>query len=257
MKHFVYIFLVFTFLLACGERKNNKRINCLRISYKNDSTLSDFLGTPVDSNCYYFPDSLVFDTITKAINKRELEYRIIDRSYLLYKMREPILYNYNLHKEIYRITAIRSFHRPFCIRVEKRNDFYTLTIKMLDRNKGIPMILLEKPDSIIYPKDPILKYVKEFEIPVSKWNSLEALIDSSDFWTSKPRLDLNHLQIDGSTWIIEGQNQFGYQVKVLPSPRFQFLHTDININDFDLNDRYTNIFLFLFKTSEMTNEELY
>ena len=255
MKHLLYIFIILTLLLSCREKKND-----IVQRFQNNPKISDLNGIPLDSTCHYFPDSLFLDSITHSIDSFELLIRQVSRSYLLYKMKEPILSNYFLDKDIYRITAIRSWSKPICIRIEKSKDDISMTIKILNKDVTGPPISRQSLhyDSLNQEKQNV-KFIQNntTKLTSSVWDSLSTLIDSTNFWKTKPRLDLNHTQIDGSTWIIEGQNKFGYQVKVIPSPRFNYLHTMININEYDLNDRYTAIFLFIFRTAKLTNERLY
>lgn len=157
-----------------------------------------------------------------------------EESYLLYKMHEPSLSDHYLNKEIYRMIAFRSFDNPLVIRIENDNGKIKVYNKELKINihykkeilavRFVPPIIDGEsaqineelsPDSIdVYNYSTFDLVIDEHTI-LSKvlWNNLEAIIDSSSFWRTKPELYLNHIQLDGSMWFLEGHTEKGYQVK--------------------------------------------
>src|SRR5690606_3456867 len=54
----------------------------------------------------------------------------------LYAMKEPLLFNGETKKEIYRFTWLRTFHNPIAIRIERINSQYYLYWKRLSGAGG-------------------------------------------------------------------------------------------------------------------------
>ena len=205
-------------------------------------------------------------------------------SYMLYKMQEPVLSDRFLGYDAYRIIALRSFHNPIVIRIENNKGKISIISKRLNRQITypfftlLPFIMFEPPQikgvrqKIDYEKqyeierehdslrivlnnaNYYLTLNDKKEISSSVWNSLEVLVDSAKFWETKPELYLNHIQLDGSMWYIEGHFKSGYQIKRIPNPHFskrKYPH------GYDKNDYYAQIFRFLFESAELVDEEFY
>lgn len=276
MKQLLLLILIVFLLNFC-----NSKSNYTVIPFINNPLISDINGIPKDSISPFFPKSLFYDTIKHKFDSFQLEFHVKERYYLLYKMKEPILSNFYLNKEIYRITIIRSFHKPIVIKITKNdNNNVYIEIKKINRNISFPfMKYLDTLDKnyFTFEMDKISKhklnsknqelfkkfnntnyYIEEFNkefLKKDKWDSLLLLIDTAHFWKTKPLADFNHFQIDGSTWIIEGHNKNGYQIKIIPSPLFN--KNDLNFNAFDSKRYYVNIFQYVISLSNLKNEEIY
>lgn len=204
-------------------------------------------------------------------------------SYTLYKMGEPSLSNQYLGKEIYRLTVDRAFDRPFVIRIEKDKDKITAYYKILNRVITYPFLRMLTSDIVFEPPGGFtLEYDKEEHarakrendslaliynnpnyynevdksISISRacWDSIEAQIDTIGFWKTKPYIGLNHLQIDGSRWILEGHIRVGYQIKRILSPHFE--KARYYSHAYDENDYYAKLFRFLVQLVKI-DEDLY
>lgn len=319
-KSTLFIILFLLSLICCKEPVESKIEKSVLIPFSGNKGFNN-KGMPLDSLSDYFPDSIFTDSVKYYINRygglinpihmdKEL-YTLIHKditidqlkdtivvetdtitdhfasvSYMLYKMGEPSLSHHYLGNDIYRIISLRSFHRPFIIRVEKENNKINIYYKMLNREITYPFMVLSDKVVIFEPPqidgEPpiIIDYEEQYKIAKREtdslvaiynntnyyniineninvshntWDSLEVIVDSSKFWKSKPQLYLNHVQIDGSKWIIEGHTKQGYQVKRIPSPHFkeyEFSH------GYDKNNYYACIFKLLAETVKM-QEELY
>ena len=117
--------------------------------YPNDTKISDSKGITKKAGTLYFPANMFVETIKQeclrdirkvksipfgsSIPKDSVEsydsiYTKVDKidldrfSKFLYSSNEPILYNYYLGEEIYRLTWHRSFHPDIVIRIIKQKN---------------------------------------------------------------------------------------------------------------------------------------
>ena len=310
MKKLIIILPIF--LVVCCVQNNNRPVY---VDFTHSKELDDF-EISSDSTICYFPEQLFTDTILCYITpsgqiidpkyfEKEMQIRIYGgsmeelrdtfkietdsfdfkmTSYMLYKMQEPVLSDRFLGKDTYRIIALRSFHKPVIIKIEKHRGKISIISKELNRRITYPFFVLapyirfkppqikgicqkidnEKQYEIAKREHDSLRNVlnnsnyyltlnDKKEIPFSVWDSLEVLVDSAKFWKTKPELYLNNIQIDGSMWYIEGHFKSGYQIKRIPSPHFsksKYPH------GYDKNDCYAQIFRFFFENAKM-DEEFY
>jgi len=109
-----------------------------------DKTIKvDSLNVPLDSNQPYFPkdlfpeveidwirtDSII--TIEKKVKEGTYDEFVVDwYSKHLHAMKEPLLFNRKVKKEVYRFTWLRTFHKPMTFRIEKWKDRYILYCKI-------------------------------------------------------------------------------------------------------------------------------
>ena len=199
-------------------------------------------------------------------------------------MKEPVLSDKFLGKDIYRVIALRSFNKPVVIRIENNKGKISIVSKELNRPITYPFFSL---GDVVFFEPPSIKGVRQkideeyrkatirendsirsllnntnyyltldekTAVPSSVWDSLEVLVDSAKFWKTKPELYLNFLQIDGSMWYIEGHFKSGYQIKRIPSPHFSKSNYPYG---YDKNDYYAQIFKFLFENAKIKSGELY
>jgi hypothetical protein len=220
------LFIVVLFQ-SCNERPKD----LIAINYKNDSTLSLLDGHVKDSMLTYFPDSL-YENEDDPDNFFKIRNSM---SYALFKMKEPLLYNYFFGKETYRIFWVRSFRPAIAMRIKFDHGIASITIKKLNRTIGYPFIAFinhpfnfksesantdENMDRIA---DSLIKvfnncnYYNTIDsvliLTYAESDSLVNLISDCDFWETNPSFKLK-MKIDGDDWIIEGQNQYGYQIKL-------------------------------------------
>jgi hypothetical protein len=147
--------LIITFItLICLGCSNSKDTG--QIGYRNDSSVSDMNGNPTNKESFYFdpvdfrdtfpiPTLVVespYDTIDdinkvpKDKIKEEFEIKTDSSSLkwfsrVLAENQEPILSNYYLGKDIYRLTWLRSFHQGVVIKIIKYRNEYTIETKWL------------------------------------------------------------------------------------------------------------------------------
>jgi hypothetical protein len=263
MKRIGYIlFIIICF--GCSHKK-------VFIPYSKNTVISDMSGNPKDSSSYYFPEYL-FDTVK---NKNSKIWDLNVNSYLLFKMKEPVLSNFYLGRDIIRITALMSLSKPVLIRIDKYPGTTKFTVKRLNRNIRYPFMVLDTSASFTYDGEPVYQkksekdslyrlynntdYFIEFEkdkiLTKKEYAILSILIDSTQLWQTSPDLAQNVMQIDGSKWIVEAQRKFGYQIKVIPGPNF-----DRNYeyeNEFDKKNHYRNLFEYVMILAGYKKEHLY
>ena len=164
---------------------------------------------PCNSNVSYFPDK-TFPRITtngylSKENKVETEEIIIKNEYdtiiknyiskSLHEFKEPLLYNCDEEKEIYRFTWLKSFDNPIVIRIEISSNKKTIFWKELEIDKEY------KPTKIIIDENKPLSN--------QKWNELNRLIQKTNFWEIYP--NINAPGFDGSFWVLEGTKEGKYK----------------------------------------------
>lgn len=311
-------------LTSCKDKKNN----FIALDYSEIPSICNSDGMPKDSSSKYFPAQLFIDTIPCLLDGENLyklnyyrskkdyaerfgkrfetlkdTFQMVEdtmllkvRSYALFKMQEPILYNHYLNRKVYRIISMRAFNPPIIVRIEKYDDSIIVLSKKLNKNIRYPFMVYGGSDSLFYMTpdigffDTISKKIKIINkvkydnklkenkrksdslakiynvinyhlklnqqkiISQNAWDSLETMIDSANFWRTKPNVALDYQQIDGSQWILEGHSRKGYQIKIIPSPYFE---KEIYKNPFDSTDNYAKIFKYFIKISNLKDEPLY
>lgn len=106
--------------------------------FENDNTISLLDGSTNDSLISYIPK------FGDSIN-----------SYMYYVLKEPILYNYFLNKNIYRLTINRSFDEPIVIRVENDGKKIKIVSKKLNKTISFPFYVYGRDwyNQHEYPED--------------------------------------------------------------------------------------------------------
>ena len=219
----VSLFIVIS-LHSCDERPRD----LIAINYKNDPSLSGKGGQVNDSTISYFPDSI-------CTNEAYLDDIKNSMSYALYKMKEPLFYNSFLGKETYRIFWVQSLRPAIAMRIEFEHEIAHVTIKRLNRTIGYPFFPWGNPHIYNKEKSPEWNAREDktndslvevhnncnyyntidstFNLSGRESDSLINLISDCSFWETKPAFKLR-MKIDGADWIIEGQNEYGYQIKL-------------------------------------------
>lgn len=106
--------------------------------FENDNTISLLDGSTNDSLITYIPK------FGDSIN-----------SYMYYILKEPLLYNYFLNKDIYRLTINRSFDEPIVIRVENDGKKIKIISKKLNKSISFPFYVYGRDwyNQHEYPED--------------------------------------------------------------------------------------------------------
>ena len=161
----------------------------------------DTLHMPSDSLAFYFPLKEKWkDTTNNSLDT------FVNAWYskMLFALKEPILYNYQGDKEIYRFTWLRTFHNPVSVRLEKQNNVIRLLAKICKGAGGY------EPD--------ILSFDTTILVTTNEWTNLKTKIEDTKFWQLKTekREDIGS---DGSEWIIEAnkENKYHLVIRWLPS----------------------------------------
>ncbi|WMI65071.1 hypothetical protein RBH94_13515 [Aestuariibaculum sp. YM273] len=181
-----------------------------------DSTIKvDSLNVPTDLGQPYFPkemfpevemDWIQTDTGTKIKTKVKEgtydEFVVNWYSKHLHAMKEPLLFNRKIDKEIYRFTWLRTFDKPITFRFEKKDNRFILYWKVLNGAGGY------EPGEIEIER---LKILTKKE-----WTEFTQLMEKADFWNMN--LGRSSIGTDGSEWIMEGVNQSDYRAVSVWSP---------------------------------------
>lgn len=176
----------------------------------------DSLNVPIDPNQPYFPKALFPEVETDWIvtkNGITIEHRVKEGTYdelvvnwyseHLHAMKEPLLFNRKVEKEVYRFTWLRTFDKPMTFRVEKWNDRHILYWKVLDGAGGY------EPGNLTVNK---LKFLTK-----KQWATFINLLDKANFW--QMRLGRASIGNDGAEWILEGLSQTDYRVVSVWTPK--------------------------------------
>lgn len=158
-------------------------------------------NVPLDSSQHYFPSTLfpvvqmVWKvnkksnvTVTPKIHQNKIDSMSLDWfSQHLYAMKEPLLFNKQLPKSIYRFTWLRTFNNPVIVRIEKDTSGILLYWKMTDGMGGY------EPGAIVVDE--------KRRITQAEWENFLSKIETADFWQMERSGIYGE---DGSMWILEG-----------------------------------------------------
>jgi hypothetical protein len=209
MKSHYYLLLLFEIIFSC-EDKNNP-------NYRQNPKVSDQNGLAIDSSkASYFP--MIKDTsdlFWKNMGELNANFDSLGMPYFwnrgissqLKVMDEPILSNYFLDKEIYRLFWHRSFDYPVTLVLIKDGEEVTLITKKTDK---IP--IAHSPEDSIRIKEGrktkfYLNSVKK--LSSNEWNNFEKLLKNCRF--DSLASEKESLGLDGSTWILEKHKKNGYK----------------------------------------------
>jgi hypothetical protein len=241
--------LTITFItLICFGCGNSSEIR--QIGYRNDLTVSDINGNPTSKESFYFdPDTFrdtspipiwivepPYDTIDDLNRipqykiKEEFEIKIdsfllIWFSEVLAENKEPILSNFYLGTDIYRLTWLRSFHQGVVIKIIKDKNDYIIETKWLN---------WADQKAYISSKRIIADIVAE----------LENLLKEHKFYSSES-YDWELPGSDGSEWILEVHTADSYHFLNKWSP------------DLGQSNGLREIGEFIIKNSDAKEEEIY
>jgi hypothetical protein len=212
--------------------------------FPNNYKLTTKNGTPYSDSTIYFPVEIFKDTLEWE-NGNEIKndsFSVRWYSKELQALKEPILFNQYLGKNIYRFTWLRSFHEPIILRIESdTRGNITLIEKKLYEFKSLVIDI----DSTSHYKTDSTK-VEELTLKLSKtyWDSFEQLLFKNNFLAMSTTVAYEY-GTDGSEWILEKHCKDGYYVVNRWAPD---------------NKRYSsfrNICDYLIDLSNYKNEERY
>ncbi len=223
------------------------------VSYQQNAAVSDKVGNPRNSTVFYFPAERFIDSV--ADNRRVPKEKItasmltdtnyivwsdsivLERyiraqndtfklkwfSYDLFRLNEPVLYNYPLQKEVYRLTWLRSFHPPVVVRLEKEGNRVTLITKVLKRMPEYPGYSYTDRDGTTRLADTTSAI--PFKVNTSRSVSEGVYEQFIQLLTQHRLLNTSPLGVrysfggDGSNWILEAHRPEGYYFVTRWSPR--------------------------------------
>ncbi len=214
---YLFVFVLITISSICSISQPN-------MTYF-DNTIKDLdvNNVPNDYRQFYFPIALfphcdwvyVDDTVKNSTDKTYSifvkEFRLNNQcdtfvvrwySSHLFAMREPLLFNRKIDKQVYRFTWLRTFDEPIVIRIEKHHNNYSLFWKENDGKGGYYSGGMTDSKSI--------------EINKEMWDKFISLIEQANFWEMEP--GRGYSGTDGSEWILEGADSARYHVVTKWSP---------------------------------------
>ena len=215
-----------------------------KINYRHDQTISDKNGKPISYKSAYFPADKFIDSSARSIpmprdslNKaiqagtwRELENRwaslpkkITTRpdtfklrwfSFYLNCLQEPILFNYPLRKDIYRLSWMRAFRPPVVIKLEGRKRKIWVITKVLRDNPQLPGQTYFDREGRTQVSDTLTKVPfrknNRKKVPGKQYKQFLQLLTETNVLATSPlglRYDIGS---DGSSWILESHRSEGY-----------------------------------------------
>lgn len=174
---------------------NRREIKFAGLSvYENGSS---YLFKKMKEDSLYFP-------LTKIKQTSEEENNLLDmltNKWLtldLINFQEPNLYQSTMDEadKTYRFTWIRSFHIPIVIRIDKKQNYFSLTCKELIDNEGYS------------PNEFKLNITKKISMP--QWINFEYLIKKMNFEHIQTDISNNGDCTDGAVWILESKSANKY-----------------------------------------------
>lgn len=116
----------------------------------------------------------------------------------LINFQEPNLYKSITDKadKTYRFTWLRSFDIPVVIRIDKKQNIFSLTCKALFDNK------------VYSPNEFTWNFTKKISMP--QWITFEYLLKKMDFQHQPTDLSDNGECMDGAVWVLESKSVNGY-----------------------------------------------
>jgi hypothetical protein len=175
--------------------------------YRHDLSVSDIKGNPTNEKSFYFDPVSFRDTfpipryfadppydtidlikVPKDKIKKEFIIKIdslsLERfSKILSDNKEPVLSNYYLGKDIYRLTWHRTFHQTIVIKIINDKDECFIETKRLN--------WIDKKYSVSTKRT-----------TVAKVSELHDMLETFNFYETKS-YDWENLGFDGSKWILE------------------------------------------------------
>lgn len=204
--------------------------------YPQDRSIANEKGILNDSLGFYFAssdfiDSSQYEFLLDSFWQDQL-------SANLYALKEPVLFNDYLNKELYRFLWLPSFNKPLVISIGKEGGNYFLNAKRLDQHPLIRDIIYSvdrKMDSIYLAKGysivkdsfmrerggkglySVIKADRRAKLiqnqtkvlTVEQWEGFMRLFDQLPFWKMKSFDWAGNA--DGAAWILEAHTRYRYK----------------------------------------------
>ena len=183
-----------------NENITNEKVSkeCNASLYYNNKIKVDSNNVPLKKSQYYFPLKLfpIIDLYGKIVPNNLDTFLVNWYSEQLFALKEPLLFNKKMNKEVYRFTWLRTFHHPIAIRIEKENGVNKLYWKECDGAGGY------EPGNLITDKSKVISKLD--------WDVFHNKLSRLDFWNCGIGTGL--VGTDGSFWILEGATPDRYYV---------------------------------------------
>lgn len=140
-------------------------------------------------------------------------------------LKEERLYLTNTDKEIFRFVLLPTFDNPICVRVEKINNDYLLTVKKTNGKGGYG--------------EGRLVYKRKKKITENQWEELMKMVNSINDWEVYFKEEIDG-GLDGSQWIFEYLSPKEYKVRDVWSPKDEFYTLGLYL--FNIADIKENIY---------------
>jgi len=231
MRAVIIVILSFLAFSGCNSKTGHK--------FLNNAIEVDENNIPLNSKEFYFPEELLYNV--EMVYKEEndsvvtIKSQIIENSVdslslewfskFLFAMKEPLLFNKPMQKEVFRFTWLRTFNEPVVIRIEKKSNQISINWKGTDGEGGY------EPGNLITDMSK--------SISIKEWEKFTDLIKKIDFWNMKRR---GQFGTDGSEWILEGVNKTNYHVVSVWTPRvksefYKVCNYLIELTDLKINEK--------------------
>lgn len=163
-----------------------------------DTIKVDSNNVPIDWYCPYYPKILTNPYKDKM---KDFFYNSFFIGGVLRFFNEPILYNKELNKEVFRFVWNGSFDAPLVVRIEKKSEDYKLfwQLSKLKRDGYSRIVIVESKS-----------------INKKNWDDLIILINKANFWNF--RSGGGGCGFDGGEWNLEGVDSKRYQIVARWSP---------------------------------------
>ena len=200
MKRIVYALLLF--IAGCGLRESPKQDlmdeedvieTPMMLSYSNDTIFGKYKWKS-DSSVYYWnsidwKDSTTENSLDTFTNQWF--------SHFMHKFELVNLSKKYLGHEIYRVTWLRTFHKPIVFQIEKDKSNVIFHYKISDGAGGYEFGKIIADTTFI--------------IDIKNWSEFKELVSECDFWNLKTKSE-NLGGHDGSEVIMEGHHKNGYHM---------------------------------------------
>jgi len=207
MRTVIIVILSFLAISGCNSQTGHR--------FLNNEIEIDENNIPLNSKEFYFPEELIYnveivyeeENDSVVIIKSQIIENSIDSlslewfSKFLFAMKEPLLFNKPIQKEVFRFTWLRTFDEPVVIRIEKESNQISVSWKVADGKGGY------EPGNLITNMNK--------SISIHDWDEFTDLVKKIDFWNMKRS---GQSGFDGSEWILEGVNESNYHVVSVWTP---------------------------------------
>ena len=228
MSRFFICFLIFiTFTVGCKGKT---------YQYPQDRSIANEEGILNDSLGFYFASSDFIDSSQYKFLRDSFFQNYFSANF--YALKESVLFNHYLGKDLYRFTWLPSFDQPLVISISKERGSYFLNVKRLDRHPMLQDYIYSvdhKMDSFYMSKGydvgkdsfmrerggkrlySVIKGDRKASIvldqartlTVEQWKGFMRLFDQLPFWKMKSYDWAG--DADGAAWILEAHTRDRYK----------------------------------------------